>query len=120
MSDCNCNNNKTTNAVPNFVESGFSKKAGNNTQPQRLVLPENILALELSVCVSASYDAETNKICFDIPIVGKECITSPVHIPVGAEIKACVTTCDHIVPTGVRATVYLNGSSIWSGTFGWC
>ena len=81
----------------------------------------NVEALNLSVCVGASYDQSNNQICFNIPIYGNFCVTSPVHIPVGGAIKACAQTCGSIIPTGLKATLYLNNNPILTVTlFGFC
>ncbi|CAN7669957.1 MULTISPECIES: hypothetical protein [unclassified Acidovorax] len=128
MSDCNCNqNNANDNSaqVPNFAEAGFAE---GNSHAQALQANagvaaqlEGVHALKLSVCVGASYNASTNKICFTIPIYGNYCVTSPVHIPVGGQIKVCAQTCGSFIPTGLKATIYLNGSVIANVTlFGAC
>lgn len=123
MSDCNCNqNNAQDNAdhVPNFAAVGFSE--GNNHAP---VLRSNagntpnlegVHALKLSVCVGASYNPSTNQICFSVPIYGNLCITSPVSIPFGGQLKACAQTCGSFIPTGLKVTIYLNDNPIYSGT----
>jgi hypothetical protein len=73
---------------------------------------EGVQALKLSACVGASYDSNTNSICFQIPIYGNFCIPSPVHIPVGADLKACAETCGSFIPTGLKVTLSLNGNPI--------
>jgi hypothetical protein len=100
--------------VPDFAVTGFA-----NT-PNRLAEAHSRLkdlkALRLSVCVGASYNPSTNQICFHIPVYGDFCVRSPVQIPVGADLKACAETCGAIIPTGVKATIYLNGAAIYTGT----
>jgi hypothetical protein len=75
-----------------------------------------VQALQLQVCVGASYNPSTNQICFSVPIYGDLCIASPFPIPVGGALKACASTCGSIFPTGLKVTIYLNGNPIWSGT----
>jgi len=109
MTDCNCQ----TTPVSDFTVSGFNTEAVSlraETQKQL----ENVQALKLSVCVSASYNTSTNKICFTIPIYGDYCINSPIPIPVGGELKACAQTCGSIIPTGLKATIYLQGAPIYT------
>jgi hypothetical protein len=100
--------------VPDYSVTGF------DANPERLESAhaqlKDVLALKLSVCVGASYDPATNKICFNIPIYGDICVTSPVSIPVGGALKACAETCGSFIPTGLKVTIYLNGEPIFSGT----
>ena len=106
-------------AVQDFTTAGFGGGA-KSLAAAHAQLPD-VQALKLQACVGASYDRNTNQICFTVPIYGPVCVTSPISIPVTAELKACVETCGSIIPTGVKATIYLNGSAIWSGTvFGFC
>jgi hypothetical protein len=105
--------------VPDFSVAGFDAVASVAAQDQLTAAHASAVdlkALKLSVCVGASYDPKTNQICFTIPIYGKFCITSPVHIPVGGAIKVCAQTCGSFIPTGVKATVYLNNNPIVSKT----
>jgi hypothetical protein len=119
MSDCNCNSqnngaqgdNQAGAHVPNYALTGFQAAPQNNSQPMPRLNVEGVEALRLSVCVGGSYDQGTNKICFTIPIYGNLCFTSPIHIPISAQIKVCAETCGRMIPTGLKATVYLNGSS---------
>ena len=105
---------QTSVLVPDYTAVGF----GNNPDliTNALKHLKDVQALSLSACVGASYNASTNQICFSVPIYGNVCITSPAHIPVNAQIKACISTCSHIIPTGVKGTIYVNGDPIWSGT----
>jgi len=100
--------------VPDFTVTGFDPK------PRALESAHaqlaDIKALKLSVCVGASYNPSTNKICFNIPIYGDLCVDSPIPIPVGGDLKACAETCGSFIPTGLKVTIYLNGNSIFSGT----
>ncbi len=119
MSDCNCNSqnngaqggNQGGSHVPNYALTGFQAAPQNNVQAMPRVNLEGAEALRLSVCVGGSYNQSTNQICFTIPIYGNLCFTSPIHIPVSAQIKVCAETCGSFIPTGLKATVYLNGSS---------
>ncbi|AVS77768.1 hypothetical protein C8246_04240 [Paracidovorax avenae] len=115
MSDCNCNsqNNGTQDGshVPNFALTGFAAAPQSAAPAAPSVNMEGVHALKLSVCVGGSYNQSTNQICFTIPIYGNLCFTSPIHIPVSAQIKVCAQTCGSFIPTGLRASVYLNGSS---------
>lgn len=138
MSDCNCNQsganaNATASAdtntaahVPNFAAVGFAEGAQHASALQSqagggAVHLEGVEALKLSVCVGASYNPATNKICFTIPIYGNYCVNSPFHIPVGGQLKVCAQTCGSFIPTGLKATVYLNGKVIANVTlFGIC
>ncbi|GMV31568.1 MAG: hypothetical protein AMXMBFR59_36930 [Rhodanobacteraceae bacterium] len=114
---CQCQSNETH--VPDFSVAGFAGAQDQLAAAHAQL--SDVKALQLSVCVGASYNASTNKICFSIPIYGDACITSPVSVPVGGELKACAQTCGNVIPTGVRVTVYLNGAAIFSGTvFGRC
>ncbi|BFO55351.1 hypothetical protein [Acidovorax sacchari] len=127
MSDCNCNSQNNGNQggghVPNYGVTGFAAAPQNVAPAAPSVNLEGVHALKLSVCVGGSYNQSTNQICFTIPIYGNLCFTSPIHIPVSAQIKVCAETCGSFIPTGLRATVYLNGSSQPSFTvtvFGIC
>jgi hypothetical protein len=119
-----CADARNTNAgegteahVPDFSAVGFAATSASSEDQlaqAHAAVPE-LLALALSVCVSASYDPGTNKICFTVPIYGQFCITPPVSIPVGGQLKACAQTCGQFIPTGLKVTIYLNGTVIWSG-----
>ena len=111
-------NANSTEPVANFTVTGVG--ANSRAVPY---IPElaGVQALGLSVCVVASYDSTTNQICFTIPIYGNYCVTSPVQIPIGAAIKACAQTCGSFIPTGLKATVYLNDTVIFTTVlFGSC
>ncbi|HEX5785886.1 MAG TPA: hypothetical protein VFY35_14240 [Burkholderiaceae bacterium] len=136
MSDCpHCNQQNALAAqagqgdhVPDFATHGFAEPA---PAAAAMASPDvhaavaaqlaNVQALKLSVCVGASYNPSTNRICFQIPIYGNFCVTSPVHIPVGGQLKVCAQTCGSFIPTGLKATIYLNGNPIFNVTlFGIC
>jgi len=70
----------------------------------------------LEVCVTASYNAGTNQICFKVPIYGDYCVQSPITIPISASLKACVKTCGSFIPHGLQATMYLNGNPFLTKT----
>lgn len=111
---CDENKNKgVVGAVPHFTVAGFAKAA-----PSVVAHPQmaGVNALNLSTCVNASYNTSTNQICFTIPVYGNFCIPSPIPIPVGGSLEACAQSCGSIFPTGVKVTIYLNGSAIYSGT----
>jgi len=100
--------------VPDFSVVGFAEgRKGVVEAHARLT---GLRALRLSVCVGASYNPATNQICFTIPIYGDFCVTSPVQIPIGGDLKACAETCGPIIPTGLKVTIYLNGNPIFSDT----
>ena len=106
--------------VPDFTVAGFASGRAATVADAHARI-KDLKALRLSVCVGASYNPGTHQICFSIPIYGNACITSPIPIPVGGELKVCAETCGSFIPTGVRASAYLNGNRIWSGTiFGSC
>lgn len=100
-------------SVPNYSVVGFGDKSSQIAAAHANI--SDLKALRLSACVGASYISDSNKICFKIPLYGDFCVTSPVPIPIDAEIKACAETCGQFIPTGLKATIYLNGNSIWSG-----
>ena len=77
-----------------------------------------VLALRLQVCVSASYD--NGKVCFELPIFGKQCVSVPVHIPGSASLKVCGETCGSIIPTGIKLTLYVNNVAVYNFTIGDC
>ena len=115
MSNCTCQNNAAH--VPDFTATGFAQTASANAASiNPLAAYPDVQALKLSACVSASYNSSTNQICFSIPIYGQFCIPSPIHIPVGGQLKACAETCGSFIPTGLKVTIYFNGNAIWSGT----
>jgi len=106
--------------VPDFSVAGFGGSASNPLAEAHARLGD-LRALQLSACVGASYDAATNQICFTIPHYGRVCVTSPVAIPISADLKACVQTCGSLIPTGVKATIYLDGIPVFSRTvIGFC
>ena len=113
-------NSNTSPSVPDFEKVGFTGGAGSNAKAltEAHAALGDVRALQLSVCVGASYDSNTNKICFTIPIYGQLCVTSPISIPASASIKACAQTCGRFIPTGVKVSIYLNDSPdpIYSGT----
>ncbi|MBV9110748.1 MAG: hypothetical protein JO306_15155 [Gemmatimonadetes bacterium] len=103
--------------MPDFETVGFDDTQADALTQAHAALGD-VTALSLKACVTASYDPATRKICFKIPIYGQACVKSPVAIPVGGTLKACVQTCGRFVPTGVQASVYLNDNPhpIYSGT----
>jgi len=76
------------------------------------------LAAQISVCVSASYN--NGQICVQFPIVGSICFSVSLPIPSGATVKVCMDTCGFrfgVPPfNGIKASVYFNGTDIWTGT----
>jgi hypothetical protein len=114
-----CAENKGSNEparVPNFTVVGFAPRTSANRLAEAHAKIPGLRAVRLQACVSATYDAASNQICFSIPIYGDFCVQSPIQIPVGAELQVCAETCGSIIPTGVMATVYLNGNEIYSDT----
>lgn len=118
MSDCTCkepNEISSSEHVPDYSAVGFGVTA--SSAPKL----EGVLALRMSVCVGASYNQATNKICFTIPVYGDYCLNSPISIPVSGQLKVCAETCGRFIPTGLKATVYLNGDVLFTTTlFGFC
>ena len=106
--------------VPDFETMGFAGggRSGADALTQAHAALGDVKALSLQVCVSASYDSATNEICFKVPIYGNLCVTSPIHIPASASIKACAQTCGSIIPHGLKVSIYLNNgpNPIYSGT----
>lgn len=123
---CAENKNSSSEAhVPDFSTVGFTASgagaAGGDRMVQAHAAVPDLKALKLSVCVGGSYNPSTNQICFTIPIYGDLCVTSPVPIPIGGSIKVCAETCGSFIPTGLKATIYLNGNVLFSTTvFGFC
>ena len=119
-----CNEGKQSAAdapVPDFSVVGFDSSRTSTSLAEAHAKIKDLLALRLQVCVGASYDPATNRICFTVPVYGDLCVTSPVHIPVGGSLKACAETCGPIIPTGLKVTIYLNGNQVFSGTLvGFC
>ncbi|ASM16082.1 MULTISPECIES: hypothetical protein [Serratia] len=122
MADCKCNEqdpHAQNEHVADFTAVGFSQKT---PAPVPVDLKQQgVLALKLSVCVGASYNPANNQICFTIPIYGDFCVSSPIPIPIGGQLKVCAETCGSFIPTGLKATIYLNGSVLFSVVlFGAC
>jgi hypothetical protein len=106
--------------VPNFTAVGFGVQAVEPLKSKPLLVDlANHETAMISGCLSAEYNPATNQICLNLPIVGSKCVTSPVTIPIGGQLQACYQTCG-IFPTGVRVTIRLNGSEIYSTSFGRC
>ncbi|WP_343622339.1 hypothetical protein [Roseateles puraquae] len=103
---CTCQTNASAH-VPDFSVTGFRGAAA---APVQL---EGIQALDLSFCVEAS-TAAGNQICFSVPVFGRFCVTSPIPIPAGAQLRACGETCGSFIPTGLKVTIYLNGNVLFS------
>ncbi|WP_151804888.1 hypothetical protein [Acinetobacter bereziniae] len=109
MSKCQCEDNKTQ-AVPNYELTGFNEENKNLQQDLNSYLSQDVLALDLKVCVKASLI--DGKVCFTLPIYGDFCIKLPVSIPISGAISVCAATCSKLyVPTGVKISVYINGGS---------
>lgn len=124
MSDCNCNQNNVQSSsnnaehLPNFAVAGFD---GDHTANFDAIASafEGVDAAQIKACVSATYDPTTKKLCFKLPIIGQFCITLPIPVPFGADLKVCAQTCG-IILRGAKVTVYLNGNAIYSTTVGKC
>lgn len=111
-------NANLTEHVPNFAVTGFT---GNTRAAPQIAELAGVNALGLSACVGASYNSATNQICFSIPIYGNYCVTSPIPVPIGGALQVCAQTCGSFIPTGLKATVYLNDSVIFTTVlFGNC
>lgn len=112
--------------VPDFTAAGFSAAAAPDVQAEVTRFGAQadlagVQALALSVCVGASYNPQTHQVCFNIPVYGNFCVKLPISIPVGGAIKVCAQTCGSIIPTGLKATIYVNGSAVKTIVlFGFC
>jgi hypothetical protein len=106
--------------VPDYELLGFEENLN-----QFVVNPEQIAevnstlqdvkALNLKVCVGAKYDKSKKTVCFNVPIYGNLCVKVGISIPINAQIKVCAETCGRFIPTGLKATIYVNNNKIWSG-----
>jgi hypothetical protein len=111
-----CSEEKTVSdggLVPHFTVVGFGNtpRAADSFTAAVSAL-QRVEAMRLSACVGATYS--NGKVCFNVPIFGDVCVSVPLSVPVHADLKACVETCG-IFPTGVKGTIYLNGTAVWSG-----
>jgi hypothetical protein len=105
--------------VPDFQTHGFaaaSSAPASGPSADAQAHTATALAMFLSACVSASYDPASRKVCFSVPIYGPFCLTLPVPIPVGGQLKACVQTCGAILPTGLKVSIYANNTVIFTTT----
>jgi len=106
----------TTEHVPDFTVAGLEGAAPDGSAEVTRFGGQadlaGVQALRLSVCVGASYNPQTQQICFQIPIYGNFCVRLPISIPVGASLKVCAQTCGSIIPTGLKATIYVNGNVV--------
>lgn len=119
-----CNENLNVHPaadIPNFTVVGFGVQA---EEPRGIVSQLVDLADHESVfiqgCLTASYSPDLNQICVKLPVVGTQCVASPVKLPIGVQIQACYQTCGSIIPTGVRVTFRVNGNVILTKVFGRC
>jgi hypothetical protein len=99
----------TNDPVPNFAAVGFETKS----TPAQLALP-GVQALAISACVSATYNPSTGEICIHFPVIGNICFKIPIPLPPG-ELKVCASTCGPFIPTGLKASVYVNNIVIFTG-----
>ncbi len=119
---CNENLNVHPSAVvPNSTAVGFGVQA---VEPMGIELGLVDLAdhesVSISGCLTASYNPQSNQICVKLPIVGNQCVTSPVKFPGPVQVQACYATCGSIIPSGVRVTFRVNGTVILTKVFGKC
>ncbi|MCS6595212.1 hypothetical protein [Bacillus cereus] len=71
-------------------------------------------------CASAYVDTN-GKVCAQLPVVGKKCLSTGIHLPVGARVDACVDVCKKFgVPTGACLTLKFNGHKIARQCYGIC
>jgi len=114
--------NDTTQNVPDFSVHGFAAPIASAAiaaeSVETFAVPSDVHAAKISACVSATYD--NGKVCFTIPIIGKKCVSVPVHIPVGASLKICLSTCGSIIPTGAKCTLYVNNVAVYTFVVGRC
>ncbi len=75
--------------------------------------------LPSDVCVGVSINNQ-GEVCLNVPIVGNVCIPIHTPFPPGTAAQACISTCDHIVPTGACVTVTVLGHQVARQCFGWC
>jgi hypothetical protein len=120
MCDENLNENSSA-VVPNFTVVGFGVQA---VEPMgielRLVDLADHESVSISGCLTANYNPQSNQICVKLPIVGNQCVPSPVKFPGPVQVQACYTTCGKFIPTGVRVTFRVNGTVILTKVFGLC
>jgi len=110
--------------VPDFTVVGFEEKLPElkmenletysvTREDEKPFNFENIHALRLSACVEANYNSSTNKLCFSALGLGNFCIKLPADFVPNGQIKVCLKTCGiSLVPTGLKATVYMQGVAI--------
>lgn len=94
--------------VTDFSAAGF-------TDDDAVAMPsfDGIQAALIKFCAAASVDS-SGKVCFKAPVFGPICVKLPIPIPVNADIKACGETCGSFIPTGLKVTIYLNGSPVFT------
>jgi len=109
---CDCSEH-----VTDFSVHGFAAPVA-AASVETFAVPADVHAAQISACVSAAYDH--GKVCFTIPIIGKKCVSVPVHVPVGASLKVCLKTCGSIIPTGVKCTLYVNNAAVYTFVIGIC
>jgi hypothetical protein len=71
-------------------------------------------------CISVT--VENNQVCINLPLgLGKHCLPLPVSIPNGTAAEACLDVCTKFgIPTGVKVSIKVAGSTVISETFGIC
>lgn len=65
---------------------------------------------------------ENNKVCLNLPLgFGKHCLPLPVSIPNGTAAQACLDICTKFgIPTGIKVSIIVAGSTVYQETFGLC
>jgi len=96
-----------------------------NEKLQNLTAQSGLPMVGAHIAVAAQCIAVTisnNQVCLTLPLgLGKHCLHLPVHIPNGTAAQACLTICTHFgIPTGVKVSVVVAGSTVFSQTFGAC
>lgn len=66
-------------------------------------------------------ETKNHKVCLNLPLgLGSVCLPIPISFPDGTVGKACLSICNHIVPTGVTVTIDIAGQQFAKQSFGWC
>jgi hypothetical protein len=69
-------------------------------------------------CLGATVNNQ-GQVCVNTPF-GSICIPISTPLPPGTNVQACISTCNHIVPTGACVTLSYNGATIGQQCEGWC
>jgi hypothetical protein len=74
----------------------------------------------LAQCISVT--VANHRVCLKLPLgIGNVCLPLPINIGNGKVAKACLNICTRFgIPTGVKVTVSVGGTTIVSKKFGLC